>query len=68
LTILVIGASKYGDGAHAAVEANLLFHADGGPCDLEIAVAEWDSVEALNDVVDNVAIFVLSKSDALARG
>lgn len=59
------GARQHGDSSHAAIETDLLLHADCSACDFEVAVAERNAVQALDNGVDDVGIFVLAEGDAL---
>lgn len=60
-----IGASKHGDGTYTAIDGNLLRDTHGGTGHLEEAVAEWDRIQALDDLVHDVGISVFAKSNTL---
>lgn len=60
-------ARQHRDGANATVKSNLLLHADGRTCDLEIAVAEGNGIQPLNNSVDDFGVVIFAKGDALLK-
>jgi hypothetical protein len=60
-----LGTGQHGNGTNTAVEASSLLQTNGSTRNLEIAVAERDVVETLDDCIDNFVIRVLAESDTL---
>jgi hypothetical protein len=60
-----LGTGQHGNGTNTAVEASSLLQTNGSTRNLEVAVAERDVVETLDDCIDDFVIRVLTESDTL---